>query len=334
MKLKSVLFACFTSLALYFMTFVLLVHKPLTVGSMRGYFEQKLSYLQASGHPRLTILAGSNGRFSHRCETIEAIVGIPCTNMSVSADLSLDYQLDIIRPHLEAGDTVYLPLEYEALSGSREQAMAGGELPYVTAYDRAYLARMPADRMLHALFYPDLKFLISGLGEMLFESLGIRRRFSLDTITRQGDESGHTMDKGKPYREYLLNLAWQRPGAEQFDPASYKTKALSDFLEWATEKDVTVIGGLPTTFNDEPIDDELVASLCAYYREHGHEFIVLENKSQYPRGHFFDTPYHLAEEYQIQHSREIAYRLKQDASGNPGSHTQQAVGICADRPLR
>ena len=334
MKLKSVLFACCASLTLYLMTFVFVVHKPLTVGTMRGYFEQKLSYLQKSTHPRLVILAGSNGRFSHRCETIEAVVGIPCTNMSVSADLSLDYQLDIMRPHLNAGDTVYLPLEYEALSGSKEQVMAGAELPYVIAYDHDYIARMPADRLMHALFYPDLKFLISGLGEMALESLGIRRRFSLDTVTQQGDESGHTVDKGKSYREYLSDLEWQLPAADEFEPTSYKTEVLSSFLEWAAEKEVTIVGGLPTTFNDEPINQELVLRLCSYYRNRGHRFIMLKNKSQYPRDYFFDTPYHLAEEYQIQHSRELAYRLKENLSGDAGPHTQESANDCASIRVR
>ena len=64
---------------------------------------------------------------------------MPCSNMSISADLSLDYQLDILKPYLNPGDVVYLPLEFDALSGTKKEMMAGAELPYIVAYDHDYL---------------------------------------------------------------------------------------------------------------------------------------------------------------------------------------------------
>jgi len=248
---------------------------------------------------------------------MEPLLGMSCSNMSVSSDLSLDYQLDIIKPYLNPGDIVYMPLEFGALSGTKKDMMGGAELPYIVAYDHDYLEGMGFERLMHALFYFDLKFLISGLGEMLLESMHVKRRFSLETLTRQGDESGHTREKGLPYRALLASLEWSPPASGAFSGDSFKTGILENFLGWAAARDIQVIGGLPTTFDDEPVPDELVARLCAWYRQHGQGFMVLENKSRYPRSSFYDTPYHLVEEQQIRHSRLLAGRLGEITSRSP-----------------
>jgi len=323
MKIKYLAFAASSSLLLYAVIFVFIVHKPLTVGVMQGYYANKLSYLEDIDDRKIVLLAGSNGRFSHRCETMELLLGMPCSNMSVSSDLSLDYQLDIIKPYLNAGDIVYLPLEFGALSGTKQEVMAGAEQPYVVAYDHDYLKGMSLERLVYALFYFDLKFLISGLGEMLLDSMHVKRRFSLDTLTRQGDESGHTLEKGSPYREVLANFEWSPPVPGNFAGDSFKAEVLGDFLGWAAERDIQVIGGLPTTFDDKPVPDELVARLCAWYRQHGQGFMVLENKSQYPRSSFYDTPYHLVEEQQIRHSRLVAGRLGEITGRSPDTESSR-----------
>jgi len=325
MKIKYLAYAALASVFLYGALFVFIVHKPLTIGVMQGYYANKLSYIESLDGPKIVLLAGSNGRFSHRCETIAAVAGMPCSNMSISADLSLDYQLDILKPYLHPGDVVYLPLEFEALSGTEDEVMAGAEIPYIVAYDHDYLKAMGFDRLMHALFYFDLKFFISGLGEMLLDSMHVKRRFSLDTLTPQGDESGHTLKKGLPYRDLLARLEWSPPASGAFSGDSFKAGILGDFLDWAAERKIQVIGGLPTTFDDATVADEFIAGLCAFYRHHGQGFMVLENKSQYPRSSFYDTPYHLVEEQQIRHSRRVAERLAEITGRSPGAESARQV---------
>ncbi len=335
MKIKHLTYALSASLLLYAVIFTFIVHKPLTVGVMQGYYANKLSYLEDINDSKIVLLAGSNGRFSHRCETIETVLGMLCSNMSVSADLSLDYQLDIIKPYLNPGDIVYLPLEFGALSETKKEVMAGVELPYIVAYDHEYLKGMGFERMMHALFYFDLKFLISGLGEMLLDSMHVKRRFSLETLTRQGDESGHTLEKGSPYRDFLASLEWSPPASGVFSEDSFKTGVLENFLGWAADRKIQVIGGLPTTFDDEPVPDELVARLCAWYIHHGHRFMVLDNRSQYPRSSFYDTAYHLVEEQQINHSRLVAGRLGEITGRSPGAGSYKQVNdACAAGVVR
>ena len=145
---------------------------------------------------------------------------------------------------------------------------------------------------------------------MTLARAGIKRRINPDSLTAQGDEAGHTLERSKPYREYLNSLNWTPPDENSVVANSPKAKIISDFLVWGENNNVKVIGGLPTTFNDQPVPDTLVAKLSAFYKSKNQVFLSMANKSQYPRSHFFDTPYHLSEEYQIKHSVSIAEMIK------------------------
>ena len=110
---------------------------------------------------------------------------------------------------------------------------------------------------------------------------------------------------------------------------------LGDFLEWAAGRKIQVIGGLPTTFDDEAIPNALIGRLCTFYQRHGHGILVLENKSQYPRSSFYDTSYHLVEEQQINHSRLVAGRLGEITCCSPNAELYQQVNdVCTAGTVR
>ncbi len=308
--IKKFLIYIFISCLIYIALFVFLIKKPLTVGIIDEYYKKKEAAIARIQGNKLLLLAGSNGRFSHRCETIQEITGIPSVNMSVEAGMSLTYQLDRLRRYLKSGDMVYLPLEYEYYNRSRREEFSGSEVPYIVEYNPGYLKKMSFEQLMNALFYFDIKFLISGVGEMYLYSRGYQRRYSVKTLTPQGDESTHSVKKAAPYRNYIMNLNWHQPTLNMFNPRAYSVQMLAQFLEWAHQKGIKVVGGLPTTFNDKPVPEELVRALCRFYQKHYQMFVVLPNRSQYPRRMFFDTAYHLCEEYQIEHSRKIALLLK------------------------
>ena len=311
MKLIHIPLIAISSCCLFAVCFMFFVRKPLTVGVRTEYLEKKLGYLESSPSPKLILLAGSNGRVSHRCETFEEILPIKCVNMSISADMSLDYQLAKIKPHLSANDIVYMPLEYGALRGGRSALMAGSELPYIMSYDQSHLSQMTFDRRLQALFYCDLKYLFAATGEMLLDRMGVKRRTgSAETLTEQGDESGHTLEKGAAYRDYLNDLSWSPPEIGDIEEESARAEIVSNFLRWAHQNGITVIGGLPTTFNDQSIPDDLLAALKNFFEARQQHFVSLQNKSQYSRDKFYDTQYHLSEQNQIQHSIAIADLLR------------------------
>ncbi|MEM7540211.1 MAG: hypothetical protein AAF384_01360 [Pseudomonadota bacterium] len=306
MSISKLIIAALISCLLFGSLFFSVLHKPLTIGIYADYFERKTAYLSKAQGKKVILLAGSNGRFSHRCESIEPIVGRPCANLSVTANLSLHYQFEKLKPWLKEGDLVYLPLEYGQLNRTRND---GAEVPFAVQYDKQALYGFAWRKRISALFYFDLPDLISSVGEMVLAQLGIGRRYSASDLTEQGDESGRTFERAKPYRDYIQNFTWAGPETGTVDPQSIGGRAVNDFLHWADEHSVLVVGGLPTTFDDEPISEEVVDEIGVFFSNRQHRFFALENLSQYPRDCFFDTQYHLLERCQLRHSEAVAKQL-------------------------
>jgi hypothetical protein len=59
-----------------------------------------------------------------------------------------------------------------------------------------------------------------------------------------------------------------------------------------------------------PIPDAPIARLAHFYADHGARFLVLPNRSQYPRSAFYDSNYHLRESWQHRHSVLLAEKLR------------------------
>jgi hypothetical protein len=309
LRLRDLALALVAGLVLYIAVFGFLVHKPLTVGIISQYIEYKHHYLESlGGRQKIVILAGSNGRFSHRCEEIARNIEIPCVNLSISADLDLLWQFRRYAAALEDGDVLYLPLEYYGLPPSHEanaRARVGGEAPYIVAYDKWQLKNYTAEQVGLALFQFDIKYLLSGFGEMALSGVGKERRYSLKTMTMNGDERGHAIANAKTYQPVISRL--NTPEISRYP--QWLEMELVEIFKLLQSTGVTVVGGLPTIFDDEPLTDTLTDELSSVFTSRGHCFIILPNRSQYPRSQFYDTAYHLSEEAQIHHSKLLAYRF-------------------------
>jgi hypothetical protein len=285
---------------LYSIVFTRGVSKPLTNALDGEYLAFKTQHLIATaGRPRIVILAGSNGRYSHRCETIEEVYGVSCTNMSVHVFISLRWQLARLQSLLSPGDLLYLPLEYRGPNDDPEAV--GEEAYYVTRFALAELKYFAWRQRLSVLFYFDLRDLLSALTEMTLRQIGVAPPYSVAALTPQGDERGHTAAKAASHK-YDLGR-WQ-PSVEAAKDDRYWTDVLG-VLRWGAAHGVRVVGGLPTVFDGVEVPQELVDALANRFRAAKGCFVVLENKSRYPRSSFYNTGYHLNEEAQIFHSQMV-----------------------------
>ncbi|HAV12416.1 MAG TPA: hypothetical protein DCX06_02815 [Opitutae bacterium] len=302
--------AILLSFLIYYTLFGHVLHKPQTVGQHQKLIQAKTEALSRLSETRkVIVLAGSNGRVSHSAGQIEAVTGIPSVNMSVTASMSIDFQLNRIKSYLHEGDIIYMPLEYGQLTRSQKAVYSGIEAPYVVAYEKASLKGFSPMRKLHAYFYFDLKFLFSAIAEMGLSAMDFKRRITADDFNAWGDQVGHTIEKGLPYADYI-NGTPAIP-ASTVRGESYAALAVSDFLHWAKLEGIVVVGGYPTFADGERLDFSQKADLKNFYIDRGHYFLDLENMGRYPKSHFFDTIYHLAEPYQIEHSRLVGIELKQ-----------------------
>jgi hypothetical protein len=128
------------------------------------------------------------------------------------------------------------------------------------------------------------------------------------TANAWGDHVGHTASLAAANAEALATVQPTHVTAasiEQGDGA----RIIADFLRWAATRDVRVIGGLATGFADSPIPPATLAAIGAVFHREGAGFLILPNRSRYPRDWFFDTPDHLHETAQIAHSTAIAQAL-------------------------
>lgn len=302
-------------MVLYISVFAFMVHRPMTVDSLGGYVDRKLELLRSVPGRRILILAGSNGRFSHSCEEIQRVTGIPAVNLSINAEISLNYQFNRYLPWMNPGDLVYLPLEYRTRHFPKED-WVGAESSYLFYNHTGEIPKIYSLRgIFHSAFNFDVRYLISSLGEMALNRAGVQRRFNLGTLNKSGDEFGHDASKSVAYRALVNGLG--RDGADRlvYTDESY-WKDLEAILGKAHERGIICVGGLPTTFDDFRNVEIAVKFLTEFYKSRHACFIALPNRSLYPRSYFYDTAYHLQQEHQIEHSRLLAPRLKDIFTNN------------------
>ena len=90
----ALLAACAVSVLAYLLVFGVLVSRPLVIDQVADFMGRKLAYADATPHPKIFVVAGSNARFSHSCAVLEAELHRPCINMGIAADVALDWTLD------------------------------------------------------------------------------------------------------------------------------------------------------------------------------------------------------------------------------------------------
>jgi hypothetical protein len=307
----ALLAAALISLVAYFALFGLVLERPLTVNLGAEMLEKKLAHAASTPSPKVFILAGSNARFSHSCAVLESRLERPCVNLGISADTGLDWIIDRARPYIRPGDVFYMPLEYQLYVLSRASLYTGWDAAYRFRHDRASLMTRGAEGIVRAAFMFSLPTLVHSVGEMALQAAGKRRRFSLDTLNAQGDETGHGDEKAAAYEGFVRQM--RVPVVDSLDlsePPAGMQQVIADFLDWCRDNGVIAVGGLQTIFDDARISEATVAQLKQFYARHGAGFIELDNRSQYPRRDFYDTSAHLRERAQRVHSDRIAVALQ------------------------
>lgn len=302
--------ACLLSLALYGLLFSSVLDRPLSLGFLSREIDAKLARGAAIRGPKLVILAGSNGPYSHRCEVIEPVVGMPCVNAGVAVGIGLDYLFARWRPLLHSGDVVYLPMEETQYISSGAANALGPDAAIMLRHDWRTLAGLSPDRWAGAYFSSDLSDGVMAVLEEILAAVGFRdpRAAVTGSTNRWGDHVGHTLALAAASRAVLAAAVPAHATASAVQKG-YGTMLIGGFARWATAHGIRVIGGLPTEFADAPMPDATLAAICRVYLANGGGFLELGDYSRYPRADFFDTPDHLSEPFQIAHSRAVGAAL-------------------------
>jgi hypothetical protein len=309
--MRRIATACVLSVVLYGAAFMLVLDRPLSLGFLREQLDMKLARGAAVPSPKLVILAGSNGPYSHRCEVMEPIIRMPCVNAGIAVGIGLDYLFARWKPLLHPGDVVYLPMEEAQYVRSRAANALGPDAAIMARHDRRTLLHMGLDRWLAALFSFDVRAGIMTLIETALYHTGFADpRAEITGATNPwGDHTGHTAALAAANQAVLATAVPSHVTGEEVR-TGYGSSVIAEFARWAAANGVHVIGGLPTGFVDSPVPQDALAEIRAIYLSHGADFLELPNESRYPRAAFFDTADHLNEPAQIVHSIAVAHALQ------------------------
>jgi hypothetical protein len=319
--------SCLASLILYFTAFALVLDRPLSLGLLRLEIQQKAARLAILPSPKLVILAGSNGPYSHSCAVIGAMLDMPCENAGIAVGVGLDFLDRTYEASLRRGDVLYMPMEFSQYEVSRGAADSGVDAAILLRHDRFMLAGMGTDRILAAAFSNSFPNFLEAAIEMPMARV-ISPLATLDCeYDGFGDRINHGFATAKPA---LLEAA---PAPAQGSVGDHYGAALiAAFARRETGLGVLVVGGLPTGFSTAPPSLETVASIRALYIDHGGQFLMLPNLSRYPPADFYDSPDHLAQPCQFAHSIAIARRLGSLLHRPVLPPTAQAAAIAAACP--
>jgi hypothetical protein len=331
--MRRILIACVASLLIYTSAFAFLLDRPLTLGALRSRVEATIALARTIHEPKLVILAGSNGPYSHRCETIAKLIARPCINAGIAVGVGLDYLFTRWKPLLHPGDVVYLPMEEIQYARPRATAELGPDATIMLRHDRATLLTLPLHRQLAALFAADLRAAIMSLIEtaLVDDNFHDPRAAVEGGSNIWGDHVGHTAALAEANQ---ANLATIVP-THQTEAAIHDgdgAAQIAGFLRWARLHGVRAIGGLPTGFIDSPIAPDSLDAIRRVYRDQNAEFLELPNHSLYPRKDFFDTQDHLNEPAQIRHSASIGEALARLLASTPAPPHQWVQATTAGAP--
>jgi hypothetical protein len=309
--MRQIALACLASLLLYAVAFAFVLDRPLSLGSLQARVEANIALGRTIHQPKLVILAGSNGPFSHRCQTIGPMIGRPCINAGVAVGVGLDYLFTRWKPLLHPGDIVYLPLEEAQYIRTHAASDLGPDAAIMLRHDRATLLALPLRRQVAALFASDLRAAVMSVIEAALSSSDFvdPRIAASGGYNEWGDHVGHTAAKAFLNRAALAAIDPFHPTGAQIT-AGYGTTLVIGFLTWAEAHGVRVIGGLPAGFIDSPLSQDELTAIHVVFRDHGAEFLETPEGGRYPRTAFFDSADHLLETSQISHSVSVARSLQ------------------------
>jgi hypothetical protein len=306
--LRRVVLPCLVSLAIYLTLFGMVLDRPLSLGLLRQLIDAKLARGASIEGRKLVIIAGSNGLYSHRCQAMEPLLGIPCVNAAVVVGIGLDYLFARWQPLLHRGDIVYLPMEEAQYTRNYAATSVGPDAAIMFRHDWATLAGLSPDRWSGAAFCFDPRAALMSLIESALVLSGFQdpRADDVGSTNAWGDHVGATAALGMVNAAHLATMVPYHPTAAAIASGD-GSAMIRAFIAWSEGHGVTVVGGLPAGFAQSLIPDPTRAAIRAVYADAGARFIDLHDR--YPASAFFDTPDHLNETAQIERSQAVAAAL-------------------------
>jgi len=308
-----------------------LVDRPLSLGILRLELMQKTERLRQLPSPKLIILAGSNGPYSHSCQVIGTMLDLPCENAGIAVGFGLDEIFVHYEPYISVGDIVYMPMEFQQYTTTRSEYAIGPDGAMLIRHDRILLMQLPPSRTIGAFLCCNLADFLEASIEMPLTKLHLLSPSRI--LASEYNVEGDRMDNFGTFTASQIPSQQQRKLPTALDVSSgYGTAQIAAFVEREENKKIIVIGGLPADFDTLHETPDLISAIRSIYLNHGGNFVMLPNRSQYPQADFFNSEDHLTTQCQLLHSILIAEILARKLHREVLRPSQNIITIAATCP--
>lgn len=248
---------------------------------------------------KIIILSGSNSFYGFKAEQFEKYTGRTTINMAIQGSLGLNFMFYYTKPFLQEGDILILPLEYSVLLTNNNHNYISSHVSYVYG-GLDYFKTLPFKEKLNYLralkkdyFEESLKRRISE--NAIYPSLYLERCVNSkgDMVCNKSSEKSrenlHKLLVTQNFQDKLFINQNNKESLPDYD----SLKILSDFLLWAKDNGIIVIGTYPNSVDIIIKDKSLVKKINSWYIDHNQLFIGEPLESFFPENMMYDTLYHL-----------------------------------------
>ncbi len=200
--MRRLMICCGLSVCLYVLAFACVLDRPLSLELLHLQIIQKTERLATLPSPKVVILAGSNGPYSHSCVVMGAMLHLPCENAGIAVGIGLDDLFARYAPFLHRGDVVYMPMELAQYSATWAQYNSGPDGGFLLRQDRMILMQLPKHRILGAIFCCNFADLLESVVEMPIADSGIINPERL--LASEYDAEGDRIDNHLQHADLAL----------------------------------------------------------------------------------------------------------------------------------
>ena len=283
---KSVLYGFLSCCLVFVLTILYIVGTPTSSAyAANAFYQSKFKYANSINVPKILIVAGSNATYGINSHLIEKETGIPTVNLGSGAGFGAGYMLHLAQPLAKSGDTILLPLEYEAyeLNPGHSEPL----IDYVLAYDPQYLMTHP-----QLIASVPRSRLIGGILSKFHAPVKVE---TLKYIDKEGNAIDNSESK---------MTAEQRKSIAKIPPIITRGKLdrsalnqIKDFSQWCRSQNIKLLATWPNTLRFEeyqqPIYQNFFQAIENFYKNIGVAVLGKPSDFMYEQSMFYDSRYHL-----------------------------------------
>ncbi len=246
--------------------------------------------------PKILIVSGSSALFGFSAEQLEVELGIPAVNYGTHQGLSLEFQLYNATRHLQPGDTVVLPLQYQTYLQNRD--LTQRTVDYCMNFDAQFMRQLSWP-VIKSILGTRVECLADGIAARLTGARPPRVRhsvYSAEHLSSRGDLLSNTPENRDPeaHRRFAKMLPETRVTQIVADTALLRMFE-GTIRQWQ-RRGIRVIGTYSTTlyFREYRRPEYLAgfAELRRFYEKAGAEFVGSPFDFMHDQSMFFDSRHH------------------------------------------